>query len=114
MATEWSQEAISTSPAIALRGLTIFPSVLIHFDVAREISAKAMEEAMSSGSPVFLVGQKDISVEMPGEKDLYTVGTVSTVRQILRMPGGNIRVMVEGVSRGKLLQVTQKEPFLVA
>lgn len=114
MATEWSQEAISTIPVIALRGLTIFPSVLIHFDVAREISAKALEEAMSSGGPVFLVGQKDISVEMPGEKDLYTVGTVSTVRQILRMPGGNIRVMVEGVSRGKLLQVTQKEPFLVA
>ena len=114
MATEWSQEAISTIPVIALRGLTIFPSVLIHFDVAREISAKALEEAMSSGSPVFLVGQKDISVEMPGEKDLYTVGTVSTVRQILRMPGGNIRVMVEGVSRGKLLQVNQKEPFLVA
>ena len=71
MATEWSQEAISTIPVIALRGLTIFPSVLIHFDVAREISAKALEEAMSSGSPVFLVGQKDISVEMPGEKDLY-------------------------------------------
>ena len=80
MKKEWTMESASVMPVIALRGLTVFPNVLIHFDVAREISIKALEEAMSSGSPVFLVGQKDISEERPEEKDLYTVGTISNVR----------------------------------
>ena len=83
-------------PVIALRGLTVFPNVLIHFEVARDISIKALEEAMTAGSPVFLVGQKDISVDAPGKDALYAVGTISNVRQILRMPGDNVRVMVEG------------------
>ena len=65
MKKEWTMESASVMPVIALRGLTVFPNVLIHFDVAREISIKALEEAMSSGSPVFLVGQKDISEERP-------------------------------------------------
>ena len=114
MAVEWTQDGVSVIPAIALRGLTVFPSVMIHFDVSREISAKALEDAMASGSPVFLVGQKDLTVEKPGEKDLYAVGTVSTVRQLLRMPGGGLRVMVEGVSRGRMLGLTRTEPFLMA
>ena len=101
-------------PAIALRGLTVFPSVLIHFEVAREASVKALEEAMTGGSPVFLVGQKDISLEAPDQKDLYTVGTISNIRQILRMPGDNVRVMVEGQSRGRLLRLTHTAPFLEA
>ena len=63
-----TMEETVTMPVIALRGLTVFPNVLIHFDVAREISIKALEEAMASGSPVFLVGQKDIWVEYPEEK----------------------------------------------
>lgn len=92
--------SIQTLPAIALRGLTVFPNVLIHFDVGRAASIKAMEAAMAAGEPVFLVGQKDMTVERPERDDLYTVGTLSNVRQILRMPGDNVRVMVEGISRG--------------
>ena len=114
MKKEWTMEDASVMPVIALRGLTVFPNVLIHFDVAREISIKALEEAMSSGSPVFLVGQKDISEERPEEKDLYTVGTISNVRQILRTPGDNVRVMVEGVSRGSLERLTRTGPYLEA
>ena len=114
MKKEWTMESASVMPVIALRGLTVFPNVLIHFDVAREISIKALEEAMSSGSPVFLVGQKDISEERPEEKDLYTVGTISNVRQILRTPGDNVRVMVEGVSRGSLERLTRTGPYLEA
>ena len=76
----------TTMPAIALRGLTVFPNVLIHFEVAREASVKALEAAMTAGSPVFLVGQKDIAIEEPGLDDLYQVGTISNIRQILRMP----------------------------
>ena len=103
-----------TIPTIALRGLTVFPSVLIHFEVGREMSIKALEEAMTNGSPVFLVGQKDISVEEPQEKDLYTVGTIANIRQILRMPGDNVRVLVEGESRGRMLRLLRTEPYLEA
>ena len=114
MSKEWEIADCANIPVIALRGLTIFPNVLIHFDVARDMSIKALEAAMKSGQPILLVGQKDISVEVPEQDDLYTVGTISNVRQILRMPGDNIRVMVEGESRGMLLQMTQEKPFLKA
>lgn len=114
MSKEWEIADCANIPVIALRGLTIFPNVLIHFDVARDISIKALEAAMKSGQPILLVGQKDISVETPEQEDLYTVGTISNVRQILRMPGDNIRVMVEGESRGMLLEMTQEKPYLKA
>ena len=96
MSQEFELSNVSTMPVIALRGITVFPNVMIHFEVAREISVKALEDAMSAGQPVFLVAQKDISVEEPSSRDLYTVGTISNIRQILRMPGDNMRVMVEG------------------
>ncbi len=111
---EWELLHTSTMPVIALRGLTVFPNVLIHFEVAREASIKALEEAMSDGSPVFLVGQRDISVEDPEEKDVYPVGTISNIRQILRMPGDNVRVMVEGQARGRLLRMMRTHPHLEA
>lgn len=114
MEKDWTTQQVETMPVIALRGLTIFPNVLIHFDVAREISIKALEEAMTAGSPVFLVGQKDLAVEKPEAKDLYTVGTVSKVRQILRMPGDNVRVMVEGLCRGSLDELKRTSPYLEA
>ena len=114
MSKEWNLTDVSTMPAIALRGLTVFPNVMIHFEVARDISIKALEEAMNTGGPVFLVGQQDIGVEQPEQKDLFTVGTVSNVRQILRMPGDNVRVLVEGQSRVRLVQLTRTEPYLEA
>ncbi|MCI8868946.1 MAG: endopeptidase La [Lawsonibacter sp.] len=101
-------------PAIALRGLTVFPNVLIHFDVGRDASIKALEEAMSTGQPVFLVAQRDASVDRPGMEDLYSIGTISNVRQLLRMPGDNVRVMVEGVSRGRIVSLTKRAPYLEA
>ena len=114
MSKEWNLADVSTMPTIALRGLTVFPNVMIHVEVARDMSIKALEEAMNAGSPVFLVGQKDISVEQPEQSDLYTVGTVSSIRQILRMPGDNVRVMVEGQSRGRMLRLMRTEPYLEA
>lgn len=100
-------------PALALRGLTVYPRMIIHFDVGREASVKALEEAMASNEPIFLVAQRDIRVEAPGMGQLFQVGTVSAVRQILRLPGKSIRVMVEGLYRGKLLSLAQTEPYLV-
>ncbi len=114
MSKEWDFTQINTMPVIALRGLTVFPNVLIHFEVARDASVKALEEAITAGSSVFLVGQKDISLEVPEQKDLYTVGTISNIRQILRMPGDNVRVMVEGQKRGRLLRILRTEPYLEA
>ncbi len=101
-------------PALALRGITIFPNMLLHFDVGREGSIKALDEAMASGQSIFLVAQRDLAMEDPGQRDLYTIGTVSNIRQILRMPGGGVRVMVEGVTRGRLLRLSQTSPFLLA
>ena len=101
-------------PVLALRGMTVFPNMLLHFDVGRDISIKALDEAMSSGSPIFLVTQKDLSVEAPREKDLCRVGTISNVRQILRLPGDNMRVMVEGAARGRLMELNQLTPYLSA
>ena len=103
-----------TMPALALRGLTVFPNMLLHFDVGRAASIKALDESMGSGQPIFLVAQRDLAVEDPQEKDLYSVGTVCNVRQLLRLPGDNVRVMVEGLSRGRLLEMTQTEPYLAA
>ena len=83
-------------PVLALRGLTIFPNMLMHFDVEREISVKALEAAMEQNQDIFLVAQREIATEVPGQDDLYTVGTVSHIRQILRVSDGNVRVMIEG------------------
>ncbi len=103
-----------TMPALALRGLTIFPNMLLHFDVGRESSIKALDEAMTNAQTIFLVAQRDLSVENPQEEDLYTIGTISNVRQILRLPGDNVRVMVEGISRGRLCRVVETAPYLTA
>ena len=72
-----------TMPVLALRGLVVYPKMMVHFDVGREASVKAVEEAMSTNSPVFLVAQKDIRVEEPEKKDLFSAGTIAQVRQIL-------------------------------
>ncbi|MCD7761463.1 MAG: endopeptidase La [Clostridiales bacterium] len=101
-------------PVLALRGLTVFPNMLVHFDVGRKASMKALEQAMEQDNRVFLVSQKSVTVEQPDQNDLYRVGTVGTVRQLLRLPDDNVRVMVEGSSRAMLLELVQERPFLTA
>jgi len=108
------EKKFAVLPAVALRGLTVFPGSLIHFDVGRKPSIQALEKAMADGAPVFLVPQIDLTVEAPVEQDLYQVGTISNVRQILRLPGNNVRVMVEGQSRARMAHLLKAEPFLVA
>ncbi len=103
-----------TMPALALRGLTIFPNMTIHFDVGRSASIQALDHAMSTGQPIFMVAQRNMAVEIPSQEDLYTVGTISNVRQILRLPGDMVRVMVEGERRGWLRGLNKTEPYLEA
>ena len=99
-------------PVLALRGLTVFPHTNLTFDVERRISIKALEVAMETGQEIFLVTQREIGVEKPTEKDLYTMGTVSRVTQILRLGKSSLRVMVEGGRRACLRRLWQTEPYL--
>ncbi|MGL4485218.1 MAG: LON peptidase substrate-binding domain-containing protein, partial [Anaerovoracaceae bacterium] len=89
---EKDMEEIVSLPMIPLRGLTVFPGMLIHFDIGREKSIKALEKASLSGQMVFLVTQKDETTELPTEKDFYKVGTVARVKQMLKLPGDSVRV----------------------
>jgi len=108
------QNSYPTMPTLALRGLVVYPRMMVHFDVGRELSIKALEDAMSNNQPIFLVAQKDIRVEVPGRNHLFPMGTVSVVRQILRLPAKSVRVMVEGQYRARLKDLVQTDPYLVA
>ncbi|MCF2664250.1 endopeptidase La [Oscillibacter valericigenes] len=101
-------------PVLALRGLTVFPHMTMTFDVERRISIRALERAMEEDQEIFLVTQREIGTETPGEKDLYAVGTISHITQILRLSKNSIRVMVEGRRRARLRRLWQTEPFLQA
>ncbi len=101
-------------PVLALRGLTVFPHMTLTFDVERPISITALERAMEADQDIFLVTQREIGVNTPGEKDLYQIGTVSHITQILRLSNTSMRVMVEGRYRAHLRRLWQTEPFLQA
>lgn len=103
-----------TMPVLALRGLTVFPQLMLHFDVGRTSSIQALEDAMGENREIFLVTQRDLTVENPGQEDLYAIGTIADVKQILRLPESGVRVMVEGKSRGRLLQLVSSEPYITA
>lgn len=94
-----------TLPLIPVRGLVIFPYMVLHFDVARDKSVAALEAAMQADQLVFLTAQKNIAVEEPGMDDIYAMGCVAKIKQMLKMPGGTVRVLVEGVKRAKIVRV---------
>ena len=101
-------------PLLPLRGLTVFPYMILTFDVGREKSIKALDDAMLNNQLIFLVTQKDAKNDSPDEEDVYRVGTISRVKQLLRLPGDTIRVLVEGISRAEISEFVQTEPFFVA
>lgn len=103
-----------TLPLIPLRGISIFPFMVIHFDVGREKSIKALEKAMLDESSILLCTQIDPKIDNPKQDDYYKVGTISKVKQMLKLPGGNTRVLVEGLSRGKVVEILKEEPFIEA
>ena len=107
-------DLIETLPVIALRGMTILPDMVIHFDVSRERSIKAIEEAMLKDQRTFLVTQRDPQVENPGSEDLYRIGTIACVKQVIKMPHSVIRVLAEGLERAELSQFHQEDPYLEA
>ena len=103
---------IQVLPAIALRGTTILPGMIVHFDVSRERSVKAIEAAMLNDQKIFLVTQKDPEVETPEISDLYHVGTIAYIKQVVKLPKNLLRVLVEGTERAELLSFSQEAPFL--
>ena len=101
-------------PVLALRGLAVFPEQTVHFDVGRTKSALALEAAMKKDQILFLVPQKDLLVDDPKLADLYAVGTIVKVKQLLNAPEENLRVLVTGMTRGRIVEMQQTEPFLSA
>lgn len=101
-------------PAMALRGVTVFPNMSLHFEVERDISMRALEQAMEQGKRIFLVTQRDIAKAEVEDGDLYEIGTISVIKQVLRLPGNNARVLAEGVARGRLVDLMQTTPYLQA
>ncbi|WP_019907457.1 endopeptidase La [Thermoanaerobacter indiensis] len=96
---------------IPLRGLTIFPYMVLHFDIGREKSIRALEEAFMKNQLIFVTTQKEAEIEDPSIDDVYKVGTITKVKQMLKLPGELIRVLVEGISRAEIQQVTRDDEF---
>ena len=107
-------QLIQVMPAVALRGATILPDMIVHFDISREKSIRAVEEAMTQDQKIFLVTQKSPEVELPRFGDLHRIGTVAVIKQVVRMPKNVIRVLVEGQERGELTELEEDLPYLEA
>ena len=90
------ERQLMTLAVIPLRGMTIMPGTIIHFDLNREKSIQALEYSMMKGGLLFLVSQKDEAVDMPGRENLYSIGTIAQVKQITKLPNQIVRVLVEG------------------
>ena len=103
---------IKSLPMVALRGMTIMPEMVVHFDVSREKSIAAIQEAMAGDQKIFLVAQRSIETDDPTQEDVYEVGTVGTIKQIMKLPKHIVRVLVSGETRGILKQLQQDTPYL--
>ncbi|MGD9677431.1 MAG: endopeptidase La [Vulcanibacillus sp.] len=103
---------IKKIPLLPLRGLLVFPSMVLHLDVGRGKSVKALDQSMlSDGSLIFLTTQEDVQIEEPKPDDIYIVGTISKVRQMLKLPNGTIRVLIEGLYRAKIIEYLQEDKY---
>ena len=107
-------ELIRVLPALALRGLTVLPDMVIHFDVSREKSKKAVKQAMLQDQKIFLITQKDPEVAEPTAEDLYKIGVIASVKQVIKLPHNLMRVLVEGLERAELCNLEDSGEYLTA
>lgn len=103
---------VEVMPAVALRGTVILPDMIVHFDISRPRSIKAVEKAMLQDQRIFLITQKDPDVDIPGLNELYKIGTIGCVKQVVKLPQNILRILVEGVERGELLGIAQDDEIL--
>ena len=108
------ENELMSLPMVALRGLTVLPEQVTHFDVSREKSVQAITQAMKKDQKVFLIAQKEIEVEDPQESDLYRIGCIATVKQVVKLPGNMKRVLVSGEQRAGLSWIESREPYFQA
>ena len=108
------EEQIMNMPAVALRGLTILPGMIAHFDISRERSLRAVEEAMEQDQKIYLVTQRNVDSEDPTQEDLYQMGIVADIKQVVRLQNDVVRILVDGISRAALLGFTDNEKYLEA
>lgn len=106
-----ADEGVLELPMIPLRGLTVFPNMVLHFDIGREKSINALEKAMITGQYIFLASQKDENTDLPTPEDFYHIGTIGKIKQMLKLPGDSIRVLVEGMFRGVIEDVIFEVPY---
>jgi len=104
---------IRSLPLLPLRGVLVFPYMVIHLDVGREKSIQAVESSMLGDKTIFLAAQKEAQTDDPTEEDIFLAGTLAEIKQLLKLPGGNIRVLVEGIARGRISKFKSLEPFFV-
>ena len=98
-------------PLLPLRGVIVFPNMVMHLDVGRERSVNALEQAMMEDNKILLVSQKEARIDEPAPEDLYTRGTIAQIKQLLKLPGGTIRVLVEGLARARINKYLSNDPF---
>ncbi len=108
------EKEIKYIPVVPMRGMVLFPYMTLNFDAARDMSIKALEAAAADNSVVFLAAQKDINIEKPTFDDIYEIGTLAAVKQVMRMPGGITRVIVKGLKRGIIDSAEQTQPYMRA
>ena len=108
---EISEADVKEYPMIPLRGLTVFPNMVLHFDIGREKSINALEKAMIMNQHIFLSSQMDENLDLPTPDDFYKVGVIGKIKQMLKLPGDSIRVLVEGLSRGVIEEVIFEVPY---
>lgn len=108
------EEQIMNMPAVALRGLTILPGMIAHFDISRERSLRAVEEAMEQDQKIYLVTQRNVDSEDPTQEDLYQMGIVADIKQVVRLQNDVVRILIDGISRAALLGFTGNEKYLEA
>ncbi len=106
------EELIMKLPAVALRGMTILPGMVAHFDVSREKSVHAVEQAMMGEQKMYLIAQLDAEIEEPSVEDLYKIGVIAEIKQVIKLPDNLIRVLVEGIERAELSQILEDEEYL--
>ncbi|MDZ5712383.1 endopeptidase La [Jeotgalibacillus haloalkalitolerans] len=106
-----AEKNTQTLPLLPLRGLLVYPTMVLHIDVGRERSIQALEKAMMDDHMIFLSTQKDMAIDQPEQDDLAKMGTLTKVKQMLKLPNGTIRVLVEGIERAKITSFEENEPF---